>query len=866
MKFNTTMHKRHLLYILCTWLAICVSDPACAINVKELADSLNLHYNRFFYPKTPAGDTIAPVLARSATVWVPPVRVRQMRVNGSTVTVRTNATLGGVVFTPEELKQMRRDVSRWVLGHERGKVSIYSEKYELAELVPTRLQKRKEKYPDYTKPDIPCIDCAENNETYKNGMSGRYIALWASHGTYYNAQKDSWIWQRATMWTTVEDLYSTEYVRLISKMIENAGGVVLQPRAQFEGKNFRKNTDGTWCLTEDNAGQETGRSGLPRRTEAARYWLEEAGFPDSVWRQSDDGNEYIEDLRSRGLWVNYLTGGSKANPTQEGLGIPVDVCLALHTDGYDALDDTTIVGTLAIYTDHDDTGRKTFGNGVSRMLNRDLADYVQTQVVEDLQRTIAPEWTRRQLLNGNYCESRYPVVPCVLLELLSHKNMADMRYGLNPEFRMIAARAVYKGLLRYLHEQDGRKVVVQPLAVKQLNIQLPLTPSERGLANTDIVLSWEDTPDPLEPTAKATHYYIYARANDGEWTEKRTEHNHITLPLERGKRYDFYVVAANAGGRSLQSEILSAYFAPDTDAPTALIINNFNQVYGPQWFADSTYAGIVPNTYAVEDRLSIAYLGEQQNWTRQSAWQDDDNCGWGMCYRDYQGTIVVGNTHDYPTLHGRVLQQLGYSYISTNAKALTTIDSTFAIVDVICGKERATDTTAVLPRPLQEAIQQYLSQGGKVLLSGSYLGNGMARPEDRLWVEKVLHYGLAAEKATRSGRIQCTMHNTQCTIRTKPNSAGLFAEAAEGLKPTGEGAQRIAIYQDMRVGAGVLWKGVSTLYPPYIHLTSATLVWGFPLEAAEDFETIYKYSIEQLMTPPAPPQETVIAKGKNKKR
>jgi len=438
--------------------------------------------------------------------------------------------------------------------------------------------------------------------------------------------------------------------------------------------------------------------------------------------------------------------------------------------------------------------------------------------------------------------------------------MADMRYGLNPEFRMIAARAVYKGLLRYLHEQDGRKVVVQPLAVQKCRIALPKT------GNTEITLSWEDTPDPLEPTAKATHYYIYARANDGEWTEKRTEHNHITLPLERGKRYDFYVVAANAGGRSLQSEVLSAYFAPNTDAPTALIINNFNQVYGPQWFADSTYAGIVPNTYAVEDRLSIAYLGEQQNWTRQSAWQDDDNCGWGMCYRDYQGTVVVGNTHDYPTLHGRVLQQLGYSYISTNALALTTIDSTFAIVDVICGKERAGDTTAVIFSQLQKALQKYLEQSGKVLISGSYLGSGMARPEDRLWAEKVLHYGLAAEKATRSGRIQCTMHNTQCTIRTKPNSAGLFTEAAEGLKPTDNGAQRIAIYQDMRVGAGVLWKGVSTLYPPYIHLTSATLVWGFPLEAAEDFETIYKYSIEQLMTPPAPPQETVIAKGKNKKR
>ncbi len=859
---------QHILFILILILPAAATETY-AIGMRELGDSLNLYYNRFFF--LVAGDSAS--LQRSATVWAPPVRVKQLRVNGNSVVVRTNGTLGGIVFTSEELKRMRNDVSRWVLGNARGKVQIYSDKYELAELVPARLQKRKEKYPDYTKPAIPRIGYTPTDDVYKNGLSGKNIALWASHGTYYNQDKDCWIWQRATMWTTVEDLYTTEYVRLITEMLENAGATVLQPRATFYGTNFRMNADSVWCLTDDHAGEEIGRSGLPRWAEAARYWLEDAGYPETVWKQSDNGNEYIEDLRSRGLWVNYLTGGSKANPEQAGLGIPVDVCLALHTDGYDALDDTTVVGTLAIYTDHDDLGRKTFSNGVTRQLNRDLADYIQTQVVEDLRQTIAPEWTRRQLQNGNYCESRYPVVPSVLVELLSHKNMADMRYGLNPQFRQIAARAVYKGLLRYLHEQDGRKVVVQPLAVKQLNIQLPktprlpLTPSERGDAESGVILSWKDTFDPLEPTAKATHYYIYTRVEDGEWTEQRVENTSATLSLERGKRYDFYVVAANAGGRSLKSEVLSAYLAPEENAPTVLIVNNFNQTYGPQWFADSMYAGIVPNTYAVEDGLSMAYIGEQNDRTRSHQWKDDDNCGWGMCYRDYQGTIVKGNTHDYPTLHGRVLQQLGYSYISTNVEALTEIDSTFAIVDIIAGKERSTDSTAVLPQNLQKAIQHYLSKGGKVLLSGSYLGSGMARPADKLWAEQVLHYGLAAEKATRNGNVQCTMHNAQCTmtIRTKPNSEGLFAEAAEGLKPM-NGARRAGIYQDMRVGAGVLWKGVSTAYPPDIHLTSGTLVWGFPLEAAEDFETIYQYSIEQLMAPPAPPQETVIAKGKSRKR
>ena len=52
-------------------------------------------------------------------------------------------------------------------------------------------------------------------------------------------------------------------------------------------------------------------------------------------------------------------------------------------------------------------------------MNRNLADWIQTQVTEDI-RHIAPEWTRRQLKEANYCETRVPVVPSIILELLSH--------------------------------------------------------------------------------------------------------------------------------------------------------------------------------------------------------------------------------------------------------------------------------------------------------------------------------------------------------------------------------------------------------------------------------------------------------------
>ena len=89
----------------------------------------------------------------------------------------------------------------------------------------------------------------------------------------------------------------------------------------------------------------------------------------------------------------------------------------------------------------------------------------------------------------------------------------------------------------------------------------------------------------------------------------------------------------------------------------ALIIDAFSDTYGPEWFADSTYAGIVPGSYACEDRFSCAYIGEQWDFKRDHPWINDDNCGWGSCYRDHAGQLTIGNTHDYSALHGRILHQ-----------------------------------------------------------------------------------------------------------------------------------------------------------------------------------------------------------------
>ena len=402
-------------------------------------------------------------------------------------------------------------------------------------------------------------------------------------------------------------------------MLERAGATVHWPRARY-GK--------------DEKATEIGPSGLPRWAEAARYWLEYTDVPDSVWNPISDKanpakdsirNDYIDDLRSRGLWVNWL----------QSKGVPLSLSIALHTDGYSQPGDSQTIGTLAIYSVNDYYKQRTFPTGHSRILNRDLADFVQTQVVEDIRAKYDPNWKRRELQNAGYAEARYTKVPSVLLEILSHKQFADIRYGLQPRFRKDVSRAIYKGIGRWIHAQVGTDFVVQPLEVQKMAI------------SPDLVVTWLPTIDPIEPSATPTYYIVELRENDGAWKiVERTTKTRYTLPSKNGVRYDVRVTAGNEGG-----------------------------------------TGIVQGSYSIPDGNDGIFIGEQWEYNRALDWISDDDCGWGMCYRDQVGTRQVGNTHDYPVLHGIALQELGYTFVSINSEAIDTIDSRWDAVDVIYGKD-----------------------------------------------------------------------------------------------------------------------------------------------------------------------------------
>lgn len=70
------------------------------------------------------------------------------------------------------------------------------------------------------------------------GLNGRHLSLWASHGRYYDIGKGEWRWQRPYLFCTTEDLFTqTIVVPYLIPMLENAGAVVFTPRERDWQRN-----------------------------------------------------------------------------------------------------------------------------------------------------------------------------------------------------------------------------------------------------------------------------------------------------------------------------------------------------------------------------------------------------------------------------------------------------------------------------------------------------------------------------------------------------------------------------------------------------------------------------------------------------
>ena len=109
------------------------------------------------------------------------------------------------------------------------------------------------------------IPLVRTDEKWSRGLSGRHIALWQSHGRYYEAKTDRWEWQRAATHRTVEDMYTQGYVLpYLIPMLENAGAVVVTPRER-DIQSWEVVCDNDPSFKEERTGRMR-RTGLYKET------------------------------------------------------------------------------------------------------------------------------------------------------------------------------------------------------------------------------------------------------------------------------------------------------------------------------------------------------------------------------------------------------------------------------------------------------------------------------------------------------------------------------------------------------------------------------------------------------------------------
>ena len=161
-------------------------------------------------------------------------KVQKTTLKGDKLTFYLEDSFSNLIFTEESVAAMYDSLRSQLPDRYKSKeLSIVSHGERIESYVPNIL--RKSIPPDDKR--LPSHTQAFNVVTRLDdvkplaGLANRNIALWSSHGLYYNRNSERWEWQRPKLFGTVEDLFTTSIViHYLLPMLENAGAIGLTRR------------------------------------------------------------------------------------------------------------------------------------------------------------------------------------------------------------------------------------------------------------------------------------------------------------------------------------------------------------------------------------------------------------------------------------------------------------------------------------------------------------------------------------------------------------------------------------------------------------------------------------------------------------
>jgi len=475
------------------------------------------------------------------------------------------------------------------------------------------------------------------------------------------------------------------------------GRVVVADAVRFGGGTF-----------DDLTGIQTSAPYAP-----GKPWWEVAAFYHTQ-RLGVDPDDYPEfnDVIARPIYARWEHAGTGDDA----------VYVSWHTNGYNGYQ-SDVSGTISyVYNGEVVTRPVTAGSA-------ELRDAIHAELVHDFQTGWDPGWRDLGRRSTNLGELRLlwdddPSVrmPGALIEIAFHDHPEDTDALKEPAFQMLAARAIYQGIVKYFEQRDGEDLPLLPEPPTHLAV--------RNAGGGQVRVSWQPSPTDDFGLAgdAAAGYRVYTSTDGLGWSDgipvATTVYTLTHTPIPPHSSLLFVrVTAINEGGESFPTETLGVRVGVDAGV---LLVNGFDRLNDTM---------LVPETDPVEGYNLRMFLDQM-------------------------------NRYDYAVQHGEAVL---YPFDSASNEAvrdgLVSLGD-YVLVDWILGEESAPDET--LSGMEQARLKTFLDGGGALFISGTEVGYDLDL------------FGSAGDRAFYNGYLRADYVGDDAgTYVVAPSPGSIF----EGLDP-----------------------------------------------------------------------------------
>ncbi|MBU0702375.1 MAG: N-acetylmuramoyl-L-alanine amidase, partial [Chloroflexi bacterium] len=530
----------------------------------------------------------------------------------------------------------------------------------------------------------------------------------------------------------------------LSNLSSQAGNVVIADAVRFGGGIF-----------DDLTGIETTAPAAPDKP-----WWEVATF---YYAQRMGMEQPPNDVVARPIYARWEHAGTGDDA----------VYVSWHTNGYNG----SVRGTETYAYSEELT--RTEGSLT-------LCHTIHTEIINDIRAGWDPFWTDRGEKTRDLGELRElwdddpeTRMPGVLTEIAFHDNYDDAMALKEPAFQMLAARAVYQGIVKYFEERDGTSLPLLPEPPTHLTVQ--------NAGGGKVRVSWQPSPtDAIGLVGDAaTGYRVYTSTDGLGWSNGVSVAGttaYTITGLAEDQIIFVRVTGTNAGGESFPTEVLAARVGDSADV---LLVNGF-------------------------DRLNSTMLISENDPVEGS---------------NLRMLLDRMNRYDYAIQHGEVIT---YAFDSASNEGVqdgaVNLDD-YKVVDWILGEESTQDET--LNDTEQARLSNFLAGGGALFISGAEIGWDLYDQEndyDRAFYTTTLRAEYVADDAETYTVAPATGSIFEGLGSFSFNAAGMYdADYPDQIAPTSGSKSALAYSGGLGGTAAIQYQSEVTTCPRLVY-------FGFPFE------------------------------------